>query len=114
MGHVLVYCFQLTTKFAAATQKVAHCKAKKYFRFLCILDIFCWQCKPKFCHQPSQETQTGPLNENKLMGFYGVFMDSTWAHDLGFYWSWSEAQKGAKDMGQIKAPVGGLPMTKAS
>jgi len=40
------------------------------------------------------------------MGISGVFMDSTWSHDLGFYWSWSEAQKGAKDKGQIKALVG--------
>jgi len=56
----------------------------------------------------------GPLNANKLMGFHGVFMDSTWAHDLGFYWPQSEAQKGAGDKGPIKALVGGLPMTTAS
>jgi len=23
-----------------------------------------------------------PLNENKLMGFHGVFMDDSWSHDL--------------------------------
>jgi len=39
------------------------------------------------------------------MGFHYVFMDETWAYDLGFYWSWSEAQKGAKDMGTIKALI---------
>jgi len=43
------------------------------------------------------------------MGISGVFTNNTWSHDLGFYWSWSEAQKGAK--GQIKALVGGLPVT---
>jgi len=45
------------------------------------------------------------------MGFHDVFMDNTWAHDLGFYCSFSEAQKGAKDGGQIKALVGWLPVT---
>jgi len=45
------------------------------------------------------------------MEISGVFMDSTWSHDLGFSWSWSEAQKGAEDKGLIKALVGGLPMT---
>jgi len=54
----------------------------------------------------------GPLNENKVMGFHGVFMDKTWSHDLGFYWSHSEAQKGTEDKGQIKALVGGLPVTE--
>jgi len=39
------------------------------------------------------------------MGFHGVFMDNTWSYDLGFDWSRSEAQKGAKDTGQIKALV---------
>jgi len=55
-----------------------------------------------------------PLNENKLMGISGVFMNNTWSHDLGFYWSWSEAQKGAEDMGQIKALGEGLPVTRPS
>jgi len=41
-------------------------------------------------------------------------MDNTWSHGLGFYWSWSEAQKGAEDMGQIKALVGGLPVREAT
>jgi len=45
------------------------------------------------------------------MGFHGVFIDTTWSQGLGFYWSRSETQKGAEDMGQIKALVGGLPMT---
>jgi len=38
-------------------------------------------------------------------------MGNTWAHDLGFYWSFSEAQKGAEDKRQIKALLGGMPMT---
>jgi len=46
------------------------------------------------------------------MGISGVFMNNTWSHDLGFYWSWSEAQKGANDKGQIEALVGGLPVTQ--
>jgi len=62
-------------------------------------------------HSPFLGQQPCPLNENKLMGISGVFMNNTWSHDLGFYWSWSEAQKGANDMGQIKALVGGLPVT---
>jgi len=41
-----------------------------------------------------------------------VFTNNTWSYDLGFYWSWSEAQKGGKDKGQIKSLVGGLPVTK--
>jgi len=48
------------------------------------------------------------------MGFHDVFMNNTWSHDLGFYWSWSEAQKGAEDKGQIKALVGGLPVREAT
>jgi len=49
----------------------------------------------------------------KVMGFYDVFMDNSWSHYLGFYCSLSEAQKGAEDRGQIKALVGGLPVTSA-
>jgi len=33
-------------------------------------------------------------------------MNNSWAHDLCFYLSWSEVEKGAEDMGQIKALVG--------
>jgi len=47
----------------------------------------------------------------KVMGFYDVFMDNSWAHDMGFYCSLSEAQKGAENRGQIKALVGWLPVT---
>jgi len=38
-------------------------------------------------------------------------MDNSWAHDMGFYCSLSEAQKGAENRGQIKALVGWLPVT---
>jgi len=44
------------------------------------------------------------------MGFHVVFMDNTWAHDMGFYCSFSEAQIGANDRGQIKALLGGMPV----
>jgi len=45
------------------------------------------------------------------MRISGVFTNKTWSHDMGFYWSWSEAQKGAEDKGQIKVLVGVLPVT---
>jgi len=45
------------------------------------------------------------------MGFHNVFMDNSWSHYQGFYCSLSEAQKGAEDKGQIKALLGGLPVT---
>jgi len=41
------------------------------------------------------------------------FMMFSWTI-LGFYCSWSEAQKGAEDRGQIKALLGGLPVTIVS
>jgi len=52
------------------------------------------------------------IHPTKFMGFYGVFMDISWALYKGFYCSLSEAQKGAKDKGQIKAQLGGMPVTE--
>jgi len=53
------------------------------------------------------------IHSTKLMGFHGVFMDNTWAHEMGFYCSFSEAQKGAEDKRQIKALLGGMPVRVA-
>jgi len=41
------------------------------------------------------------------------FMDNSWSLYKGFYCSLSEAQKRAEDKGQIKALLGGLPVTQA-
>jgi len=51
------------------------------------------------------------IHSTKLMGFHDVFMDNSWSHYKGFYCSLSEAQRGAEDRGQIKALVGGMPVT---
>jgi len=51
------------------------------------------------------------IHPTKFMGFYGVFMDISRALYKGFYYSLSEAQKGAEDKGQIKAQLGRLPAT---
>jgi len=40
-----------------------------------------------------------------------VAVSYSWSHYKGFYCSLSEAQRGAKDRGQIKALVGWLPVT---
>jgi len=50
----------------------------------------------------------------KFMGFHGVFMDISWVLYKGFYCFLSEAQKGAEEKGQIKAQLGGMPVTQAS
>jgi len=42
-----------------------------------------------------------------FMVFHGVSWTRPKAYELGFYWSRSEAQKGAKDMGPRKALIGG-------
>jgi len=50
-----------------------------------------------------------------FMGFHGVFMDIIWSHMAwAFICSFSEAQKGAEDMGQIKALIGQLPVREAT
>jgi len=41
-------------------------------------------------------------------------MDISWMLYKGFYCSLSEAQKGAKDKGQMKAQLGRLPATEAA
>jgi len=46
-----------------------------------------------------------------LTGLYGVFMGIYWALYKCFFFSFSEAQKGAEDKGQIKAQLGGRPAT---
>jgi len=50
------------------------------------------------------------IHPAKFTGFHGVFMYISWALYKGFYCSLSEAQKGAEDMGQIKAQLGGMPV----
>jgi len=66
----------------------------------CTLHTLCSQAYTHFFGPAT----THPLNKNKLMGFHSVFMDNTWAHDLGFYWSFSA----------MKALVRGIPVREAT
>jgi len=54
------------------------------------------------------------IHPAKFMGFHGVFMDISLAHNKGFYCSLSEAQKGAEDKGKMKAQLGGMPVTAST
>jgi len=54
------------------------------------------------------------IRPNKFMGFHGVSWIFIGHSTSAFFCSLSEAQKGAENKVQIKAQLGGLPVTQAS